>query len=77
MTEATADRLREIVELAARAEELLGLAVGRSARIRSQEREMVREYLLPPRNHLRASLASLRQQIEEANRPTGGDPRTG
>lgn len=77
MTDAAAGRLQEIIELAAQAEELLDRAVGRSARMRGQNRELVRTYLLSPRNHLRASLATLRQQVEEASRQRETDTRLG
>ncbi len=49
--------------------ELLDLAVGRTSRLPIRDREQVREYLMPARNHLRNSTESLRQKLErESNR---------
>lgn len=58
-------RLSDIMALAAEALESLDVAVGRAARLPVSDRDRVREYLLPPRNHLRSSLDTLRQKIEE------------
>lgn len=56
--------LAEALEMAQRALELLDHAVGRAARLPVRERERLREHLMPPRNHLRGSVDSLRRKIE-------------
>lgn len=60
------DRLREVLELVAEAQELLDQAVGRGATLAIRDRERVREYLMPPRNHLRSSVDSLRRKMDTA-----------
>lgn len=64
MTDAT-DRLREVLDLVGRAQELLDQAVGKAARLALQEKELVRLHLLEPRNHLRSSADSLRRKVED------------
>jgi hypothetical protein len=65
MSEST-DRLRDVLELVAQAQELLDQAVGRGSRLTIRDRECVREYLMPPRNHLRSSVDSLRRKVDTA-----------
>ena len=65
MSEST-DRLRDVLQLVAQAQELLDQAVGRGARLTIRDRECVREYLMPPRNHLRNSVDSLRRKVDTA-----------
>lgn len=64
MTQAAADGIQDVQELAAQALALLDQAVGRAVRLPIRDRELVREYLLAPRNHLRNSVTSLGQKIE-------------
>lgn len=64
-----ANHLDDVLGLALNALELLDQAVGRGSRLPIRDREQVREYLMPARNHLRHSTDSLRQKLErEANR---------
>lgn len=64
-----ANHLDDVLGLALNALELLDLAVGRGSRLPIRDREQVREYLMPARNHLRSSTESLRQKLErESNR---------
>lgn len=64
MNEPAPVRIREIQELTDRALDLLDRAVGMAARLPRPRRDLVREALMPPRNHLRSSATSLRQKIE-------------
>jgi hypothetical protein len=66
MSDSTA-RLRDVMELVANAQELLDQAVGRTARLAVRDRELIREHLLPPRNHLRNSADSLRRKMDTAD----------
>lgn len=64
-----AHHLDDVLGLALDALELLDQAVGRGSRLPIHDREQVREYLMPARNHLRSSTDSLRQKLErEENR---------
>lgn len=64
-----AHHLDDVLGLALNALELLDQAVGRGSRLPIRDREQVREYLMPARNHLRNSTESLRQKLErEATR---------
>ena len=64
-----ANQLDDVLDLAMNALELLDQAVGRGSRLPIRDRERVREYLMPARNHLRNSTESLRQKLErEATR---------
>lgn len=58
------DRIGEVMELVARAQELLDQAVGRSARLTGLNKELVRQHLLEPRNHLRNSAHALRRKLD-------------
>lgn len=58
------DRLADVLGLSQRALEMLDKAVGRAARLPIRDRERVREYLLPARNHLRSSTDTLRRTLE-------------
>lgn len=59
-----ANQLDDVLGLALNALELLDQAVGRGSRLPIRDREQVREYLMPARNHLRNSTESLRQKLE-------------
>ena len=65
MGEAGRDRMHELLELVAQARSLLDQAVGRSVKLPPQEREWVREHLVPPRTHLQQSYESLRQKVAQ------------
>ncbi len=60
------ERVREVLDLVAQAQELLDQAVGRSVKLPVHDRELMRQYLLPPRNHLRGSADAFRQKVEAA-----------
>ncbi|MEW5929131.1 MAG: hypothetical protein AB1941_16865 [Gemmatimonadota bacterium] len=57
-------RLEQVLEMAQQALELLDQAVGKGARLRVQDRALVRDHLMAPRNHLRTSYDSLRRNLE-------------
>ena len=61
------ERLRELMELVGQAQELLDQAVGKAARLAPQDKELVRQHLLQPRNHLRTSADGLRRKLEVAD----------
>lgn len=70
------DRLREVMDLVGQAQNLLDLAVGRATRLSVRDRELARDYLLPPRNHLRSSAESLRRKMDTTD-PSGRERRRG
>ena len=58
------DRLQQVMVLVGQAQDLLDQAVGRATRLSIRDRELVRNYILPPRNHLRSSADSLRPKMD-------------
>jgi hypothetical protein len=60
------DRLREVMDLVGRAEELLDQAVGMSARLAPRDRELARHHLIEPRSHLRISADELGRKLATA-----------
>jgi|GEM_PF-2143792 len=62
------DRLTDVLGIALDALEMLDQAVGRGATLPVRDRERVREYLMPPRNHLRSCTETLRQMLEMERR---------
>lgn len=67
------DRLEEVLELVNQAMEQLDMAVGRATRLPIRERLVIRDHVLPPRNHLRSALHALNRRLEE-HRPAAPDP---
>lgn len=60
-------RLAEVMALVAQAQELLDQAVGRAARLTPRDKELVRQHLMEPRNHLRNSADGLRRKMDAAD----------
>lgn len=68
MSEAVDDRLTDVLEMVSQAMDRLELAVGKATRLPIRERLLVRDHILPPRNHLRSALHALRRKVEEEQR---------
>ncbi len=66
-------RLEEILATANEALSLLDTCIGQSTRLQKQNRLVVREHLLEPRNHLRDRLTALQCKTEEIH-PSGRNP---
>ena len=71
------DRLLDVMDLVHQAQDLLYQAVGRATRLSVRDRELVRDYILPPRNHLRNSADSLRRKMDTADAQAGERRRAG
>ena len=68
MSEAPEDRMTEVLDLVKQAMEQLDLAVGKATRLPIRERLVVRDHILPPRNHLRSAFQALNRKLEEVQR---------
>ena len=77
MNDAAGSRLLEILSLARESQELLDQAVGHVAKLPPMERVLFREYLLPPRTHLRTAVNTLGRQIGADESPEPPPPSTG
>ncbi len=67
------DRMAEVLEMVSQAMDQLDLAVGKATRLPIRERLIVRDHILPPRNHLRGAIHALGRKLEETHAPV---PRT-
>ncbi len=74
MSEASEDRLAEVLEMVNQAMTQLDLVVGRASRLPIRDRMLVRDHILPPRNHLRSAVHALRRKIEEEQRAPDSRP---
>ncbi len=61
------DRIHDVLRLVRQAQALLDQAVGRGVRLGAGDQELVRRYILEPRNHLRNSTDRLRRVMEVAD----------
>ena len=68
MSESADDRLSEVLEMVNQAMDQLDLAVGKATRLPIRERLLVRDHILPPRNHLRSAIHALRRRVDEEQR---------
>lgn len=68
MSDAPDDRLTEVLEMVRQAMDQLDLAVGKATRLPIRDRLLVRDHILPPRNHLRSALHTLRRAVEDEQR---------
>lgn len=69
MSEEQEDRMAEVLEMVGQAMDQLDLAVGKATRLPIRERLIVRDHILPPRNHLRSAIHALRRGLEEHRAP--------
>ncbi|HLL47674.1 MAG TPA: hypothetical protein VK399_13270 [Longimicrobiaceae bacterium] len=67
------DRMAEVLEMVRQAMDQLDLAVGKATRLPIRERLVVRDHILPPRNHLRSAIHALGRKLGEHRAPA---PRT-
>ncbi|HEX2189984.1 MAG TPA: hypothetical protein VHG51_13850 [Longimicrobiaceae bacterium] len=74
MSDAPDDRLTEVLEMVSQAMDQLDLAVGKATRLPIRDRLLVRDHILPPRNHLRSAFHALRRRIEEEQRAPAPRP---
>ncbi|HEV2146095.1 MAG TPA: hypothetical protein VGR37_01620 [Longimicrobiaceae bacterium] len=69
MSDTAEERMDEVLEMVSQAMEQLDLAVGKATRLPIRDRLVVRDHLLPPRNHLRSAVHALRKQLDAAVPP--------
>ena len=73
MSDAPEDRMAEVLEMVSQAMDQLDLAVGKATRLPIRERLIIRDHILPPRNHLRSAIHALTRKLDEHHAPV---PRT-
>jgi hypothetical protein len=67
------DRMADVLEMVRQAMDQLDLAVGKATRLPIRERLVIRDHILPPRNHLRSAIHALDRKLGEHRAPA---PRT-
>ncbi len=73
MSEEQEARMAEVLEMVRAAMDQLDQAVGKATRLPIRERLIIRDHILPPRNHLRGAIHALGRRLEEPHVPL---PRT-
>lgn len=65
MSEEQEARMTEVLEMVSQAMDQLDLAVGKATRLPIRERLIIRDHILPPRNHLRSAIHALNRRLDE------------
>ncbi|MET0396823.1 MAG: hypothetical protein ABW277_08380 [Longimicrobiaceae bacterium] len=73
MSEDQEARMAEVLEMVNQAMDQLDQAVGKATRLPIRERLIIRDHILPPRNHLRSAIHALGRRLDEHHAPV---PRT-